>query len=215
MPLGVATAELAAKQRAQFQDRKGPKRTMTLVNPEGVEVEVSIANAHDLLNHVPGWRRPQVPAHIQNPYAHAPRRKRGEQPLYETVASPEPTSVAAQGGKGVLGSREPYALNKAAIEARAAADEQVTADQLADDAEGDVDDMVRGVDTELKQAGVPMPVANEASHVTRKQRNAAKNKSKEDDAEVAARVTGGKSVRDNIQEELAEKDKAFAEMENQ
>lgn len=215
MPLGVAVDNMKSRQRGgnpQDQDRKNEKRMMTLVNPEGKEVEVTIANAHDLLAHVPGWKRPQAPDHVQNPYAHAPRRKRD--PLSSHASTTQqanvdapPTGVAAQAGRGTKELSPMQKAAKAAVSSLETDNNGPTADEMGDD----LGEMEATVDAELKKSGVELPKANEVAFTTRKQRAAKNTKSKEDDAEVVTKLAG--NVKDDIAKELAEKDRLFAELE--
>ena len=203
MPLGVAMDELKAKQRqgntVVAQDRKAHGRLKTVINPDGVEVQMSMANAQDMVNNVPGWHWPSVAVHEENPFARAPRRQKlidttGVTPQRNVTPDADVTEPGGHDKEFVKVQNK--AMQRAAETARSKMERDndgLTADQLDED---QVD--------KAPKAPVLMEKVNEPATVTRKQRANAKIKSSEDDAEVVTKMAGN-ALKETIKSDLADK----------
>lgn len=201
--------------------RKKAAAQVKVLDPHGKEHEMTLANATDLVGNVAGWKWPEVPLAVVNPFAHAPRAKKTRDQLSAGEAAEEAREVLKQKlreaghyesqeapdndgaqQKKLLPQTDLSALNKAAHAARAS---------LERDNHGPTADQILGEDTlqdELAEMAAEVEAAAQKKAADKAQSNKRhKAKSTEDDAEVVVKVTGSvakESVTDKLKSELAQ-----------
>jgi len=192
-----------------------------VLDPNGVEHEMTLANATDLVGNVAGWKWPALPISLVNPFAHSPRAKKTREQLMAGQAAEEAKEVLKQKlreagryeaqeapdndgvvPKKVLPQADHSALNKAAHAARAS---------LERDNHGPTADQILGEDTlqeELAEMAAEVEAAAQKKAADKAQSTKRhKAKSTEEDAEVVAKVTGSvakESVTDKLKSELSQ-----------
>lgn len=201
----------------------GRKKSATLVkvlDPDGKEHEMYLANATDMVANVSGWKWPETVVEVMHSFAHAPRAKKTREQLAAAKDADEarevlkqklresgrydaqeaPSNDGAPPKKTVLPSPDQSPLLKAAHAARAS---------LERDNHGPTADQILGEDNlqeEMAQMAAEVEAAANKKVADKAQSNKRhKAKSTEDDAEVVAKVTGSvakESATDKLKSEF-------------